>query len=46
MEPRRDKIKRVLEAFLGIEGDDMIGAVLDEDEIEIVAKAIDEALEN
>ena len=52
MKTKKEVIKGVLEDFLGIESeidtnyeDVFIGLVLDEDEIEILATAISEALE-
>jgi len=50
MKDRRTVIKQVLNDFLGDEVNDvnedyMLGMVLDEDEIEILTSALDEALE-
>lgn len=46
MNRRKDVIIEVLTSFLGINSDeDIFDTVLDEDEIEILASAIEEALE-
>ena len=46
METRKEVIQRVLQAFVGINGEeDVIDTVLEDYDIEILAQAIDEALE-
>jgi len=45
MKPRKEVIEDVLNAFLGIDGqEEGVSAVLDDDEIDLLSTAIDEAL--